>query len=123
LNVSLISCVGPVGVMVNFTVTGALVVLVSVPLIFPEPLAAIPVTVDVLSLVQLKVVPATLLLNTIFVMGIPEQIVCDRGVADATGLPPHWLLPVKDPPSRIRSNKNFEMKSKNLIKLSWCLVT
>ena len=41
------------GVMVNVTVTGALVVLVSVPLMFPEPLAAMPVAVVALSLVQL----------------------------------------------------------------------
>ena len=42
-----------VGVMVNVTVTGALVVLVSVPLMFPEPLAAMPVAVVALSLAQL----------------------------------------------------------------------
>lgn len=42
-----------VGVIVKVTVIGALVVLVSVPLIFPEPLLAIPVTVTVLFLVQL----------------------------------------------------------------------
>ena len=42
-----------VGVMVNVTVTGAVVVLVSVPLILPVPLAAIPVTVVVLFRVQL----------------------------------------------------------------------
>ena len=41
-----------VGVMVKVTVIGLTVVLVSVPLILPEPLAAIPVTVTVLSLVQ-----------------------------------------------------------------------
>jgi hypothetical protein len=41
------------GVMVKDTVTGALVVLVNEPLILPEPLAAIPVTVTALSLVQL----------------------------------------------------------------------
>jgi len=41
------------GVMVNVTVTGAKVALVNVPLILPEPFAAIPVTVPVLSLVQL----------------------------------------------------------------------
>ena len=40
------------GVMVNVTVTGALVVFVNVPLMSPEPLAAIPVTEPVLSLVQ-----------------------------------------------------------------------
>jgi hypothetical protein len=42
-----------VGVMVKVTVTDALVVFVNVPLIFPEPLAKIPVTVAVLFLVQL----------------------------------------------------------------------
>lgn len=41
-----------VGVMVNVTVTGALVVFVKLPLIVPLPLAAIPVAVAVLSLVQ-----------------------------------------------------------------------
>lgn len=42
-----------IGVMVNVTVRGELVVLVNVPLIFPVPLAPIPVTAAVLSLVQL----------------------------------------------------------------------
>ena len=37
----------------NVTVTGDVVVLVSVPLILPVPLAAIPVTATVLFLVQL----------------------------------------------------------------------
>ena len=65
-----------VGVMVKVTVTGALVVLVKVPLILPEPLAAIPVTAKVLSLVQLYTVPATgLLLSTIVVMATPEHVV------------------------------------------------
>ena len=41
-----------VGVIVNVTVTGAAVVLVSVPVISPLPLAAIPVAATVLSLVQ-----------------------------------------------------------------------
>jgi len=41
------------GVIVKVTVTGALVVLVSVPLILPVPLAAMPVTAVVLSRVQL----------------------------------------------------------------------
>ena len=41
-----------VGVIVNVTVTGAAVVLVNVPLIFPDPLTAIPVAATVLSLVQ-----------------------------------------------------------------------
>ena len=42
-----------VGVIVNVTVIGVLVVLVKVPPILPAPLAAIPVTVPVLFLVQL----------------------------------------------------------------------
>ncbi len=42
-----------VGVIVKVTVTGALVVLISEPEISPEPLAAIPVIVPVLSRVQL----------------------------------------------------------------------
>lgn len=41
------------GVMVKVTVTGAVVELVSAPLILPVPLAAIPVALVVLSLVQL----------------------------------------------------------------------
>jgi hypothetical protein len=41
------------GVLVKVTVIGALVKLVKVPVIFPEPEAGIPVTVAVLSLVQL----------------------------------------------------------------------
>ena len=42
-----------VGVMVKVTVTGAVVVFVSAPLILPVPLAAMPVTATLLSLVQL----------------------------------------------------------------------
>ena len=42
-----------VGVMVNITVTGDAVVFVKAPDILPVPLAAIPVTPTVLSLVQL----------------------------------------------------------------------
>ena len=41
-----------VGMIVKVTVTGALVVLVSVPDMFPDPLAAMPVTVPVLLRVQ-----------------------------------------------------------------------
>src|SRR5437868_1191968 len=55
---------GPVGVIVKVTVTGEVVVLVrATPEIFvPEPLAAMPVTSVVLSLVHAKVVLATPLL-------------------------------------------------------------
>ena len=42
-----------VGVIVKFTICTELVVLVSVPVIAPLPLAAIPVVFTVLSLVQL----------------------------------------------------------------------
>ena len=41
------------GVIVNVTVTGAVVVFVNAPLILPDPLAAIPVMEVVLFLVQL----------------------------------------------------------------------
>ena len=75
-----------VGVIVNVTVTAALVVLVSVPEIFPAPLAAIPVTATVLSLVQLYVVPLTLPLRTIVCIAVPEQLVCEDGVATAFGV-------------------------------------
>jgi hypothetical protein len=72
--------------MVKVTVTGAVVVLVSVPLIFPLPLAGIPVTVTKLSRVQLYVVPETLPVITIVVIVLPEQIVCDEGVATTSGV-------------------------------------
>ena len=42
-----------VGVIVNVTVTGAVLVFVNAPVILPVPVAAIPVTEAVLSLVQL----------------------------------------------------------------------
>jgi len=64
-----------VGVMVKVTVTGAFVVFVNAPLISPAPLAAIPVTVTVLSLVQLKTVPLTFPDNTIVVIVAAEQMV------------------------------------------------
>ena len=74
-----------VGVIVKVTVTGALVVFVNTPLILPDPPAAMPVTIPVLSLVQLKVVPLTAPLNTIAVIVEPEHLVCDEGVAVASG--------------------------------------
>jgi len=67
-------------------VTGALVVFVSVPLILPLPLAAIPVTLTVLFLLQLNTVPATLPARAIVVTDEPEQIVCADGVATALGI-------------------------------------
>ena len=75
-----------VGVMVNVTVIGALVVFTNVPLIFPDPLAAIPVTLALLSLVQLYVVVATLPVKAIVVMAIPEHFDCEAGVATALGV-------------------------------------
>ena len=58
---------------------GTKVILVSVPLILPEPLAAIPCTrplaTSPLSLVQLYTVPTTLPVSTIVVIAEPEQIV------------------------------------------------
>ena len=72
-------------VMVKVTFIGILVGLVSVPLISPEPLAAIPVTIK-LSLVQLYTVPDTLPVSTIVVIAVPEQLVCEAGVATAFGL-------------------------------------
>jgi hypothetical protein len=76
-----------VGVIVNVTVIGEVVVLVSVPLILPAPLAAIPVTVATLSLVQLYTTPATALpLITIVVIGVAEHIVWLAGVATAVGV-------------------------------------
>lgn len=63
------------GVIVNVTVMGAAVVLVSVPLIFPLPLAAIPVTLTLLSLVHAYVAPAVLLVNAIVVIGLPEHTI------------------------------------------------
>ena len=64
-----------VGVMVKVTVIGAKVVLVSVPLISPLPVGGMPVTVTVLSRVQLNVVPVVLPVSTIVVIGLAEQIV------------------------------------------------
>ena len=61
-------------------------VFVNEPLIFPPPLAAMPVTAALLSLVQVYVVDGTLLLKAIVVMAAPEHIVCDDGVAIASGL-------------------------------------
>ena len=75
-----------VGVIVNTTVCGTLVVLVSVPEILPVPLAGIPVTFTVLVLVQLNVVPATGPTITTGVIGVPEQTVC------GSRLVPHPLI-------------------------------
>lgn len=60
---------GDVGVMVKVTVCGTVVLLVSVPLMSPLPLAAIPVTFTLLSLVQAKVLPGTSLPRMIVAIG------------------------------------------------------
>jgi hypothetical protein len=75
-----------VGIRVNVTVTGAAVVLVNVPVILPDPLAAIPVTVAVLFLVQAYVVPPTFPLKAMEVMVAPEQMVCDAGILTTLGI-------------------------------------
>lgn len=59
--------------------------LVKLPLMFVLPLAAIPVTVAVLFLVQLKVVEPRLDESTIGVIGLPEQIACAAFDATAIG--------------------------------------
>ena len=67
-----------VAVIVNVVVCWELVLFVNVPFIVaPVPLAPMPVRFTVLSLVQLKVVPETLLglVITIFEIAVPEQIV------------------------------------------------
>jgi hypothetical protein len=69
-----------VGVMVNVTYKGAAVVFVNAPLILPEPLFAIPVTVAVLFLVQLYVVPPPAPFDEMLDMLDAEQIVCSAGV-------------------------------------------
>jgi len=75
-----------VGIIVNVTVIGAAVVFVNAPLISPAPLAAMPVTETVLSLVQLNTVPVTPPVNTMVVMDEPEQIVWDNGAAITVGV-------------------------------------
>src|SRR5690349_18017046 len=73
-----------VAVIVNVTVTGALVVLISVPLILPLPLAAMPVTDAVLFLVQLNDAPVVVLDRLIDVIELPEHIVWLAGVLVTT---------------------------------------
>ena len=77
-----------VGVIVKVTVIGAAVVLVNVPDILPLPLAAMPVTVAVLSLVHAYVVVPVVVLvaKAIVVIAIPEHLVCVAGVAIAFGV-------------------------------------
>jgi hypothetical protein len=73
-------------VTVKVTVTGALVVLASEPLMSVVPLAAIPVTVVVLFRLQLYEVAIPLPEpSTMVVIGLPEQMVWVEGVAVVTG--------------------------------------
>lgn len=75
-----------VGVTVKVTVTGFILLLISVPEIFPLPLLPIvPVTAG-LSLVQLNVVDGTAPLNAIEVILLPEQTTWLTGDAFASGI-------------------------------------
>ena len=74
------------GVNVKVTVTGAVVVLVKLPVMLPVPLAAMPIMLPVLSRVQLKVVPETGPEGVIWLIALPEQIVCVAGVAVPLGV-------------------------------------
>ena len=75
-----------VGVIVKVTSCGVFVVLVNEPVIgVPDPPATMPVTFTLLSLVHVYVVDGCELVNTILVMADPLQIVCEDGVAVATG--------------------------------------
>ena len=78
------------GVIVNVVVFGFLEsVLVSVPImVVPDPVAGIvPVITEVLSRVQVKVVPGMLFgfVITMFVIAAPGQMVCVKGVAETVG--------------------------------------
>jgi len=64
------------GVMVNVTNTGLMVVLVNTPFITaPLPLLLIPVTADTLSLVQVKIAPVVVLDKAMGAIELAEQIV------------------------------------------------
>lgn len=73
------------GVTVKVTVTGALVVFVSVPLISPLPTPGIPVTVARLSRVQSKLMPGTFPVNRMGLIAVSEQTVCNAGLAVPVG--------------------------------------
>ena len=77
-----------VAVIVKVVVCAVPVLFVRVPLMEdPVPLEGMPVRFPVLSLVQLKVVPATLfgLEIAILVIAVPEQAFCVTGVALTVG--------------------------------------
>ena len=89
-----------VGVIVKVTVTGELVVLVKEPEILPDPLAAMPIALAVLSLVHAYVVPVTAPDKAIVVIA-PEQIVCEAGVATAFGVGLTKTVAVIDAPGQL----------------------
>jgi hypothetical protein len=72
--------------IVNTVVCILLVLLVSMPLILPLPLAGIPVISIVSVRVHIYVDPATFPERRIFVIAAPEQMVWDAGVATAFGV-------------------------------------
>jgi len=71
------------GLIVKVTFIGAADVFVRLPLILPDPLAAIPVAEAELSLDQLYIIPVGPPLKAILVVPLPEQVVCAAGVATA----------------------------------------
>lgn len=68
-------------VMVNVVVTDAFVEFINAPLMSPVPLAAIPVKVPVLSLVQVNTADGVALVSAIVVIAAPEQTAWLDGVA------------------------------------------
>ena len=75
-----------VGIIVKIVDWAVVVVLLSIPEIFPVPLLLIPVILELLSRVQLKMVPPTLPDKTIAVITLPEQMAWIVGVATAFGV-------------------------------------
>lgn len=74
------------GVIVKVTVIAVLLLLCKVPLMFPFPLAAIPVTCSVLSRIQLNTVPGVFPDNTIVDIAASEHLVWLDGVAVTSGV-------------------------------------
>src|SRR6478736_5459543 len=72
--------------MVNVTITGLLVLLTKVPLMFPLPLFAIPVTATVLSRDQLKIDPGVVPVSTTVAIATPEHLICVGFVALTFGV-------------------------------------
>jgi hypothetical protein len=85
---------------VKVTVTGNVVVFVSVPLILPLPEAAMPVAATVLSRVQLNTVPLTAPLNVMAVIALPEQMVWEVGTAVTVGVGFTSTVAVVDEPAQ-----------------------